>query len=81
MASGHYIAQYDATWAKPLQVLVVVSTFIVIIQFVVPQEVLNASGYGMYRKDIQVDEDLPNFYDVLKPQQSYQMIAEAKNMR
>lgn len=35
----------------------------------------------MYRKDIQVDEDLPNFFEVLKPQQAYQMIAEAKNMR
>ena len=35
----------------------------------------------MMRKEIEVDEDLPNFFNVLKPQQAYQMITEAANMK
>ena len=84
MPSGHYlsgIAEVAAVWNVPLLVCVFVSAAILVVQFVVPQETLNALGYGMRRRDIAVDEDLPNFFDVLKPQQAYQMIAEAANMR
>ena len=35
----------------------------------------------MQRKAIEVDEDLPNFFQTIKPNQANQMIQEAANMK
>ena len=38
-------------------------------------------GYGMQRKDIEVDEDLPNFFEAIRLSQADEIIAEEENMQ
>jgi len=41
---------------------------------------LNRFGYGMQAKEIEVDEDLPNFYTCVKLSQADEIISEEENM-
>lgn len=38
-------------------------------------------GYGMQRKEIEVDEDLPNFFEAIRLSQADEIIAEEENMQ
>lgn len=38
-------------------------------------------GYGMQQKDIEVDEDLPSFFDAIRLSQADEIIAEEENMQ
>jgi len=38
-------------------------------------------GYGMQKKDIEVDEDLPNFFEAIRLSQADEVIAEEENMQ
>ena len=64
MKSQHYLT-FDVNWAFPVLLLALSSIFIYVMQKTF-RELLNASGYGMQRKEIEVDEDLPNFFDAIR---------------
>jgi hypothetical protein len=38
-------------------------------------------GYGMQRKEIEVDEDLPPFFEAIRLSQADEIIAEEENMQ
>jgi len=38
-------------------------------------------GYGMQRKEIEVDEDLPKFFEAIRLSQADEIIAEEENMQ
>ena len=81
MKSQHYLNFQikDSTWAFPMLLLAVSSIFILISQKLF-EETLRKWGFGMQRKDIEVDEDLPNFFDSIKLSQADEVIAEEENM-
>lgn len=64
MKSQHYLT-FDVNWAFPVLLLAISSIFIYTIQKTF-RELLSASGYGMQRKEIEVDEDLPNFFEAIR---------------
>jgi len=41
---------------------------------------LRALGFSMQGKEIEVDEDLPNFYDTIKLSMAEEIISENNNM-
>jgi hypothetical protein len=55
------------------------SVFILLVQKI-GGAALNKFGYGMQAKEIQVDEDLPPFYNCVKLSQADEVIAEEANM-
>lgn len=67
MKSQHLISfdVRESTWAFPMLLLALCSIFILIAQKLF-DETLRNMGYGMQKKDIEVDEDLPNFFDAIR---------------
>jgi hypothetical protein len=49
---------------------------VVIIQVVVPHAQLKAAGFTMAKEDLDVDEDLPNFFKALTIGEANRLIAE-----
>ena len=81
MKSGHFIAPffYKLNWASPLA-LMIVAAFILLGITKIFSERLQAWGFGMMKKDIEVDEDLPNFFKVIKLSQADEIVNEEENM-
>jgi len=52
-----------------------------LINFLVPEEELARLGFTLSHEDINVDEDLPNFFEALKLRHADQVIEEYKNMK
>lgn len=82
MPSGHYIYPtfYEVNWATPMA-LMCVAAFILLIFAKTFAHKLQDWGFAMQKKDIQVDEDLPNFFDVIKLFQANELVAEEDNMK
>jgi len=57
-----------------------VAAFFIVITQKLMGETLNRLGYGMQAKEIEVDEDLPNFYKCVKLSQADEIISEEENM-
>lgn len=64
MKSKHFLS-FEVNWAFPMLLLACSSIFILIIQKTF-DETLRSMGYGMQKKDIEVDEDLPNFFEAIR---------------
>jgi len=79
MKSQHYVS-LDVNWAFPMLLLACSSIFILITQKLF-HEALREMGYGMQKKDIEVDEDLPNFFEAIRLSQADEIIAEEENMQ
>lgn len=67
MKSQHLISfdVRESTWAFPMLLLALCSIFILTAQKLF-DETLRNMGYGMQKKDIEVDEDLPNFFEAIR---------------
>jgi len=48
---------------------------------VTSEELLAKCGFSLSTKDINVDEDLPNFFEAIKFSQANELIHEFHNMR
>ena len=65
MPSNHHIDNLARPGRNtPLLVVIIASIFICVLQLFFSEK-LKKLGYSLVSKDIQVDEDLPNFFDVL----------------
>ena len=51
-----------------------------IFQFSVPMEILMQGGFTLARQDVHVDEDLPEFFDVVKLVDAHAIISENDTM-
>ena len=78
MKSHHFITR-DINWASPILLLTSAALALVTIQKQCWDK-LQSWGYGMSRKTIEVDEDLPPFFRALKLTQSEELCAESHNM-
>lgn len=82
MKSGHSIRDaLIVNYSTPLQLLAFGAVFLIIIQILVPYEDLARLGFSMAQSEIEVDEDLPNFFSAIKISHADEIVQEAKNMR
>jgi len=64
MKSDHFL-HFNIDWATPVHMMVVCSVFLVLFIRIVPNVVRMKLGFSLQEKEIEVDEDLPNFFDVI----------------
>lgn len=67
--------------ASPLLLVGCLCTLVVIIQIVVPDDWLKSMGYTMAKDDLDVDEDLPNFWKALPAREADRLICENTQMQ
>lgn len=49
---------------------------LIVVQIVIPQELLLKWGFSMSQDELEVDEDLPNFFTALMLSEADKIIAE-----
>jgi len=67
-------------WAAPILLMCFSSIFLVIIQKVFADQ-LQRWGFSLQEKEIEVDEDLPNFFKSVRLSQADEVLKEEANMR
>lgn len=80
MPSGHAI-MYKTGQSAPLFYSCMVAIGLLILQFTIPIELLQKAGFSMAQDDVHVDEDLPDFFDVVKLVDANQLIQENITMQ
>jgi len=78
MKSNH-LFKFDLNWAAPVLIISIASVVIFTFQTFFAN-VLDKMGFNMSEKDIEVDEDLPNFFQSLKLSHADELILENINM-
>lgn len=78
MISKHFV-QLQITWATPIMTFALYAIALWIIQKAAG-ELLAKWGFAMSEKEINVDEDLPNFFKSVKLSHADELISENKNM-
>ena len=81
MQSGHFFHGFMVNQATPLLLFAIFSWFLRLITFLVPEEELARLGFTLSHDDINVDEDLPNFFEALKLKHADQIVCEYHNMK
>ena len=79
MKSGHKI-YLGVNWAAPVLLMCAASIFLIIVQKVFA-DYLMKWGFALSDQEIEVDEDLPNFFKSVKLSQADEIIAEESNMK
>jgi len=67
-------------WALSIEIMLFAAFLIIAIKVVVSNEVLSKLGYGMESEKIEVDEDLPNFFSVIKFSAADEVLFEEVNI-
>jgi len=79
MKSRHYI-QFEVTWASPVLIMAIAGIFITMIQTLFGSY-LQQWGFTMQDQDIEIDEDLPNFYKTIKLSSADEIILQSNNLK
>lgn len=74
MKSGHKVT-LEVNWATPMLLLIVAAVLIISIQLIFKDDLMRL-GFAMSQKKIQVDEDLPRFFDAIKLSQADELLEE-----
>merc|ERR1712086_1056805 len=74
MESGHLVA-WQVDWAAPAFIVAIASLLILIITKVF-REKLAEWGFSLQRVEIEVDENLPNFFNSIKLSQADEIVLE-----
>jgi hypothetical protein len=82
MSTNHSIAAAftTVTWASPMLLVGLMMVVIVFLQKIIPEK-LNEWGFTMLQGNIEVDEDLPNFFKSVKLNDADWLVYENKNLR
>lgn len=80
MKSGHMVG-FRVNQASPLLLAGVLCVLTVVIQVVVPESTLKSAGFTMARDELDVDEDLPNFFHCLPIREADRLLAENEQMQ
>lgn len=75
MKSGHLVG-FRVNQASPLLLAGVLQILIIIVQTLIPADLLKRAGYTMSKDELDVDEDLPNFFETLPIKECNRIIAE-----
>lgn len=81
MPSKHFVWPYEVSWAAPLLFTALAGIFLTLIQTCIPNETLAEWGFTMQKHDIEVDEDLPNFWKVVKMGYADEVVKETDNLK
>lgn len=81
MKSGHFLKGFHVNQATPLLMFVVFAWVLKAIHLLVPEDTLARLGFSLSNGELSVDEDLPNFYEVLKLFHADQIICEYANIK
>ena len=68
-------------WALSLEIMLGAAFLIIIAKVLTPHDKLAAWGFGMENQKIEVDEDLPNFFSVIKFTAADEVLDEEKNFQ
>lgn len=80
MKSGHFVT-FKVTQASPLLLAGCLCSLVVVIHIIVNYDTLKEYGFTMTQKDLDVDEDLPNFFKALPINEGTRLIAENEQMQ
>jgi len=64
-----------------MEIMLLAASVIICIKVLTPHEYLMRLGFGMESQKIEVDEDLPNFFKVVKFTAADEVLAEEVNMQ
>jgi len=79
MWSDHKI-NYRVCQSSPLFLMAMTCVALIVVQIVIPQELLLKWGFSMSQEEMEVDEDLPNFFTALMISEADKILAENKQM-
>jgi hypothetical protein len=79
MKSDHFL-YVGVDWAAPVLLMSFFATFLILIQIIF-KNYLMKWGFALQSKEIEVDEDLPNFFKTVKLAQADELISEESNMK
>lgn len=80
MPSGHFI-EFRINWATPVLIMALCSVFLVLFIRFCPYQIRAALGFSLQEKEIEVDEDLPNFFHTILLSQADELVEEEKNVK
>jgi len=66
--------------ASPLFIMCCTCVFIIVFTTIVPGDLLLQWGFSMSKDSLDVDEDLPNFFEALQLSEAEKIIAENRQM-
>lgn len=79
MWSDHKIV-YRVCQSSPLFLMSMTCVILIVVQVVIPNELLLKWGFSMSQQDMEVDEDLPNFFTALMLSEAEKIVAENRQM-
>jgi len=80
MKSMHYVG-FSVNWSISIEIMLFAAFVIICVKLIVPAEILDKMGYGMENVKIEVDEDLPNFFSVIKFTAADEVLDEEENVQ
>lgn len=80
MKSYHFVDLTKLTWTTPMMALGFTMLLVVILQNFLPHQ-MKLLGFKTSPKEIEVDEDLPNFFNVIRLRQADEVIFESQNLK
>tara|TARA_B110000285_G_scaffold234791_1_gene313040 strand:- start:687 stop:1007 length:321 start_codon:yes stop_codon:yes gene_type:complete len=80
MKSMHFVG-FKVDWAISIEIMLFAAFVIICVKLLVPAEILDHMGYGMENVKIEVDEDLPNFFSVIKFTAADEVLEEEDNVQ
>lgn len=75
MLSDHLI-EYRVCQSSPLFLMSITCVALIVVQLVIPSELLLKWGFTMSQEEMEVDEDLPNFFTALMLSEAEKVISE-----
>lgn len=80
MKSGHFIT-LTVNWATPMLIMAFCAVFIVLFIRFCPYQWRARLGFSLQKKEIEVDEDLPNFFKTILLNQADEIVQEEVNIQ
>lgn len=80
MKSDHFIT-FSVNWAIPVLLMALCAVFLILFIRIVPNDIRMKWGFSLQQKEIEVDEDLPNFFDTVLLSQADELVNEEKNLK
>lgn len=81
MKSGHFLDyKILSTHATPIFLICIMNFALIILQYTIPEK-LQAWGFDFFEKEIEIDEDLPQFHHALSIHQADEIIEEYEKMK
>jgi hypothetical protein len=79
MWADHF-PEYRVAQSSPLLLMSATCVALIVVQIIIPAELLLKWGFTMSQDEMEVDEDLPNFFTALMLSEADKILAENKHM-